>query len=397
MESIERWPDRIGAAATPPNSNENTRLDLAMQKADDLLFNSLKQDESRRRRRMVFWTGVSIALAIVAVVVVLIIHFAASLPTANISASSPQSLDASELTTNGWQLWQHQQYVDAADVFSQAVKINPQLTNAWNGLGWSRLNSGDSDGALAAFQKVLALEPTHPAALNGVGQIYFSRSEFDKAEPVLLKAAPNASASWWALAKLYLLESDWSRAEKYAQMIVDSGQVTGPDLAGVNAMLAAARNQALPNDLREKIAPPSYMASHVKSAPSIEALAMEGGGIPVPFVIVSKQFTAGDNILISDIHGTASTFTPGNIYCIKGNYTLTSQETARLAASSTAKYASQGIIAWAKNQTVNIAKGAGPFTLYFPVSVEGLPHLIMYGKGGGFNDVYFGTSDTLKK
>jgi tetratricopeptide (TPR) repeat protein len=263
MESIERWPERVGAAATPPNSDENTRLNQAMQKADDLLISSLRQDESRRHRRRTLWIGASIPL-----VLIILLFFrrlqVTPLPTptgggTSVPLSSQSPPDPNQLTNQGWQLWQHQQYADAADAFSQAVKINPQLANAWNGLGWSRLNSGDSDGALAAFQEVLALEPTHPAALNGVGQIYFLRSEFDKAEPVLLKAAPNASASWWALAKLYLLESEWSGAEKYAQMIVDSGQVTGPDLAIANAMLAAAKSQYLSDELRNKIAPPSYL------------------------------------------------------------------------------------------------------------------------------------------
>ena len=180
----------------------------------------------------------------------------AALPPATPLDASADKANAADLSQQGWSLWQQHRFEDAADKFEQAVKIDPKLTAAWNGLGWSRLDTGRRDDAEKAFKKVIEIDPKHPAALNGLGQLYFMRNKLDDAEKYLLKAAPSASAAWWTLAKIYLLQSKWEDAKTYAQKIVDSGEVSGPDLDDAKAMLAAAKNQKLPDDLRQKIAPP---------------------------------------------------------------------------------------------------------------------------------------------
>jgi hypothetical protein len=55
-----------------------------------------------------------------------------------------------------------------------------------------------------------------------------------------------------------------------------------------------------------------------------------------PFVVKfeqgATQFSAGDNITITEVRGTAETFEPGNIYWIRGTYKLGSHDQAMLAA-----------------------------------------------------------------
>jgi tetratricopeptide (TPR) repeat protein len=101
---------------------------------------------------------------------------------------------------------------------------------------------------------VLKLEPKHPAALNGMGQIYLSRNELDKAEKYLLQAAPSASASWYGLASIYLLQGKWDDAATYAQKILDANE-PDVDTKMIQAMLNAAKGHKLPDELREQIAP----------------------------------------------------------------------------------------------------------------------------------------------
>ena len=160
--------------------------------------------------------------------------------------------DATALSQQGWGLLQSGKPADAVAKFKEAVKLAPKDAAALNGLGWATLNSGQAAEAEKAFQQVIAITPDHPAALNGLGQIYLSRREYDKAEPVLLKAAQQkASAAWYGLARVYLLQGKFADAEKWAQMVEDSGQ--GDEIA--KKMLEAAKSQKLSEGLRQTLEP----------------------------------------------------------------------------------------------------------------------------------------------
>jgi Flp pilus assembly protein TadD len=162
--------------------------------------------------------------------------------------------DAATLSRQGWQLWQSGKASEAIAKFQESVKLDPENTNAWNGLGWASFNSGQSAEAKKAFAKVLALAPDHAAALNGLGQIHLARREYAEAEPFLKKAAEQkASAAWFGLARLYLLQGKYADAEKWAQMIENSGQGN----ATATKMLEAAKAKELSEGLRLTIEPPA--------------------------------------------------------------------------------------------------------------------------------------------
>jgi tetratricopeptide (TPR) repeat protein len=159
--------------------------------------------------------------------------------------------NASQLTQEGWQLWQARQMDRAAEKFNQAVKLAPNDANAWNGLGWALFNSGKSAEAEKAFQKAISLEPDQPAALNGLGQIYLAQKNYREAESFLRKAAPKAPAAWYGLARLYLLQAKFEQAEEWARKVVESGE--GDAVA--EKMLQAAREKKLSDALRLMIEP----------------------------------------------------------------------------------------------------------------------------------------------
>jgi Flp pilus assembly protein TadD len=222
--------------------SEQSRLDEAIERADDLLVTSLKTDERRRagRKRILILTG---GLAMFTIIGLLVVGFAMQGQVASDTSA--------KLTQEGWQLWNSQQFDQAAEKFEQAVKLAPKNTNAWNGLGWSQFNGGRRAAAVKSFKKVIALEPKHPAALNGLGQIAFFQREYKDAEKYLLKAAPQAPAAWYALAKLYLLEGNYDAAKKWAQKLVDTGQADD----GAKQMLEAAQAKKLDPELRRLIEP----------------------------------------------------------------------------------------------------------------------------------------------
>ena len=87
-------------------------------------------------------------------------------------AQSTAHGDASQLSQEGWRLWQEGRMEQAIPKFDQAVKLNPNNEAAWNGLGWASFNSGNLPQAEKAFKRVIELNPDAPAAYNGLGQLY---------------------------------------------------------------------------------------------------------------------------------------------------------------------------------------------------------------------------------
>jgi len=99
-----------------------------------------------------------------------------------------------------------------------------------------------------------------------------------------------------------------------------------------------------------------------------------------------------------EVRGTAETFSPGNVYQVKGTYKLASHERAMLAAYVTATE-TDGRAPSYKSQTTTIDRGDGTFTLVLPMTYRGWPHVSFYPAegGNGFGGNYFGTGDSLVK
>jgi len=229
-------------------SSEEKKLDEGILAADARLVASLQEEERLRLRRLWWrWTigGILMATTTIAVVLVSLVGF----PGRGTDADLAQ---ASALAQDGWSLWRKQLYAEAAKKFEKAVELDPESTKALNGLGWSRFNGGADRAAEEPFRSCIRLEPSHAAALNGLGQIYLFRGELERAEGYLLKAAKNnASAAWYGLVRLYLLQEKFDEAEKWAQKLVDSGSSDKT----VEKMLQAAKAKKLDPKLRDRIAP----------------------------------------------------------------------------------------------------------------------------------------------
>jgi len=119
--------------------------------------------------------------------------------------------------------------------------------------------------------------------------------------------------------------------------------------------------------------------------------------IPVKYELGQRQFLDGDNIVITDIHGTDDIVKQGNTYIIKGKYTLGSHDGASIQAHVTARNPAQGRSNTLKTQMQSISRGDGTFTLVLPMNIDGWPHVSFYPveKGESFGGIYFGDGDTL--
>ncbi len=253
-----RTDPEVSAASDTPD--QDALLDDAIRQADQRLVASLQKDELRRRRRRWWALGGTAMTITIAVVAGLILSSAGVKPGATpetapaIPAAGVRQVDpkqAALLTTSGWQLAWAGKWDEANPKFEAAVKLDPSNTNAWNGLGWCRVCAQDDIGAVQAFKKCVELEPDHPPANKGLGQIYFSRRHDQKAEAHWLKVADKASGAQYGLAKMYLLQGKYAEAAKWAEKMV----AASPDDELAKRILAAAKAKTLGPELRKRIEP----------------------------------------------------------------------------------------------------------------------------------------------
>jgi tetratricopeptide (TPR) repeat protein len=105
----------------------------------------------------------------------------------------------------------HQQ---AAELFHQAVSIDPEFADAFNGLGAAEAGKGDYAQAIESFQKAIDVAPDHPLALANLSIMLDKTGRYDEAVPVARRALqfmPSSSTIRYVLATSMLFgkgESD---------------------------------------------------------------------------------------------------------------------------------------------------------------------------------------------
>jgi beta-lactamase regulating signal transducer with metallopeptidase domain len=149
----------------------------------------------------------------------------------------------------------------------------------------------------------------------------------------------------------------------------------------------------------------------------------------VKFEQGATRFANGDKITILEVRGTSDRFTQGNIYWIRGTYTLASRDRAILLASSTVDYwilsgdldgarsdyfvpgsadtsyrkgadPSYASGAELRVQRAEVVRGTGTFTLFLPMKHHALPHISFCSAerlGESLGGNYFGTGESVLK
>ena len=138
----------------------------------------------------------------------------------------------------------------------------------------------------------------HPAALNGLGQLYLAQGNYDLADSYLNKAAPQAPAAWFGLARLYLLQGKFTEAEQWARRVVESGQ--GDSIA--QKMLDAGRAKHLPEGLRLMIEPSLAGSEGARGVQRVDAL---------PPVVVSTHPVSGSRDVAPGVTTIRVSFSKG--------------------------------------------------------------------------------------
>lgn len=92
----------------------------------------------------------------------------------------------------------------------RSLALNPRSFLAWNAVGLARSMKGDLQGAAAAYEKALEIDPVFTEARNNLGTIYQELRFMDKAEAEFRKALgdaayPSLELPRYNLARLYFM------------------------------------------------------------------------------------------------------------------------------------------------------------------------------------------------
>jgi tetratricopeptide (TPR) repeat protein len=104
-------------------------------------------------------------------------------------------------------------YASSQTKFLQAVKLDPQMYEAWNYVGYTSRHLGNYDVALQAYDRALTLHPGYPEALEYRGEAFLGLNRISDAQ----KAYLDLFASNRALAdKLLAAMKGWVTSQRTA-------------------------------------------------------------------------------------------------------------------------------------------------------------------------------------
>jgi tetratricopeptide (TPR) repeat protein len=76
----------------------------------------------------------------------------------------------------------HDHYASSLTKFMQAAKLDPNMHEAWNYVGYTNRKLGNYDVALAAYERALALHPGYPEALEYRGEAFLALNRIADAQ-----------------------------------------------------------------------------------------------------------------------------------------------------------------------------------------------------------------------
>jgi tetratricopeptide (TPR) repeat protein len=114
-------------------------------------------------------------------------------------------------------------YDKAIAEFNEAIRLDPQLAIAYDGLGRAYNSKRDYDKAIAEFNEAIRLDPNCAEACNGRGNIYYYQNDYDKAMAEFNEAIrlnPNCAEAYNSRGNIYYYKKDYDKAiNEYTEAI----------------------------------------------------------------------------------------------------------------------------------------------------------------------------------
>ncbi len=118
------------------------------------------------------------------------------------------------------------------------------LAIAYHNYGGARADAGDTDGAIAAYEHAVAIDPASvPASLRALGEIYLQRRQYDRAEQAMrrvLALRPDSRSAQDALARLERARQGGAPAPAQAAAAATPG---GPSVGELYKRVRELRNE----------------------------------------------------------------------------------------------------------------------------------------------------------
>ena len=166
----------------------------------------------------------------------------------------------------GTALYHDNQYVSAADAFTDALVADPTSAAAWNNRGAARLRSGDVNRAIADYSRALELSP-HDAdvyynrgnALVAAGQYQDAIADYSRAtrlDPSFAKAVFNRGTAYAMLGQRAAAQAEWARAVSLEpDPWTKSSMQRSASLDGLPAVVSVVRPDVRPANVASAPAP----------------------------------------------------------------------------------------------------------------------------------------------
>lgn len=236
---------RPGSRGKGGKPSEESRLDGLLSRPDPLLTASLQEQEGDLRRRRWLWRVPVLLFLVLALAFTSSTWdspalFGAGQPAASESARA----DALVFVEQAQRLATENQWDKAHTLYRWAVKIAPDLPEAWAGLARERYNRYQIDEAQRAARRCLALDPGNRDALRTLGRIHFGLGETRKTEE--LWAKPGLEKE---LAELYLLQGRFDEAKRLLPPLLREA----PDDERLRELEAAAGSRSLSPSLEARL------------------------------------------------------------------------------------------------------------------------------------------------
>lgn len=99
------------------------------------------------------------------------------------------SAEAGPSYVDGYAAAMEGEYAEAVEILRAVVGERPQDADAWNMLGFSYRNLGESDLAWDAYERALTIDPSHKGAHEYIGEWYLMQGDMASAKAQLDKLA----------------------------------------------------------------------------------------------------------------------------------------------------------------------------------------------------------------
>jgi superkiller protein 3 len=117
----------------------------------------------------------------------------------------------------------HGNSTEAEKCWKKALELNPERSDAYNGMGWTAFEKGEHEKAIAFWRKALEINPKMPAVHNSIAQTLIILGRYDevvKEAEEELNITPQSNLSYFLIGQGYLKQKEYEKAKKYYETAI---------------------------------------------------------------------------------------------------------------------------------------------------------------------------------